>query len=102
MAGQDAANDALPATSRADPLPSSLRRKGNLLTFPIGPGGYYRMLLSRRQIIEAGAAAGALSVMSSPLLAAAGDPISGSSPYSPYRVPAQSRVRVDPVLDPRM
>jgi hypothetical protein len=56
------------------------------------------MLLSRRQIIEAGAAAGALTVMSSPLLAAAGDPLSGS----PYRVPAQPRVGVDPILDPRM
>jgi hypothetical protein len=56
------------------------------------------MLLSRRQIIEGGAAAAAFTAMSSPLLAAVGDPISGS----PYRVPAQPRVAVDPVLDPRM
>jgi hypothetical protein len=56
------------------------------------------MLLSRRQIVEAGAAAGALSLMSSPLLAAA-NPISGSGPY---RLPAQPRGAVDAVLDPRM
>ena len=56
------------------------------------------MLLSRRQIIEAGAATGALAVMSSPLLAAVGEQLPGS----PYRVPAQPRVGVDPVLDPRM
>lgn len=56
------------------------------------------MLLSRRQIIEAGAATGALAAMSSPLLAAVGDQL----PASPYRVPAQPRVGVDPVLDPRM
>ena len=57
------------------------------------------MLLSRRQIIEAGAAAGALTVMSSPLLAAAADQIQVPNPY---RVPAQPRVGVDPVLDARM
>jgi hypothetical protein len=57
------------------------------------------MVLSRRQIIEAGAAAGALSVMSSPLLAATQEIVTGASPY---RVPAQPRVAVDPVLDPRM
>jgi hypothetical protein len=57
------------------------------------------MLLSRRQMIEAGAAAGALTAMSSPLLAAVNDPISGNAPY---RVPAQPRVAVDPILDPRM
>ena len=56
------------------------------------------MLLSRRQIIEAGAATGALAAMSSPLLAAVGEQL----PASPYRVPAQPRVGVDPVLDPRM
>src|SRR3954470_9878703 len=57
------------------------------------------MLFSRRQVIEAGAAAGALSVMSSPLLAAAADQVQAPSPY---RVPAQPRVGVDPVLDARM
>ena len=57
------------------------------------------MLLSRRQMIEAGAAAGALTAMSSPLLAAVSDPIPTSGPY---RVPAQPRVAVDPILDPRM
>jgi len=56
------------------------------------------MLLSRRQVIEAGAATAALGAMSSPLLAAASDVI------LPARaaVPAQPRVMVDPVLDPRM
>ena len=57
------------------------------------------MLLSRRQVIEAGAATAALGAMSSPLLAASGDPISGGSPY---RLPAQPRAAVDAVLDPRM
>jgi hypothetical protein len=57
------------------------------------------MLLTRRQIIEAGAATAALTAMSSPLLAAAGDPI---LPARPATVPAQPRVIVDPVLDPRM
>jgi hypothetical protein len=56
------------------------------------------MLLSRRQIIEAGAATAALGAMSSPLLAAVGDPLASS----PYRVPAQPRVALDPVLDSRM
>jgi hypothetical protein len=56
------------------------------------------MLLSRRQIIEAGAATAAFTAMSSPLLAAVGDPIAAS----PYRLPAQPRVAIDPVLDPRM
>jgi hypothetical protein len=57
------------------------------------------MLLSRRQIIEAGAATAALTVMSSPLLAAAGDAI---LPVRPAALPAQPRVMVDPILDPRM
>jgi hypothetical protein len=55
------------------------------------------MLLSRRQMIEAGAAAGALAVMSSPLLAAVTDPL---TPVR--RVPAQPRVMVDPVIDSRL
>ena len=57
------------------------------------------MLLSRRQVIEAGAATAALGAMSSPLLAAAAEPIIGGSPY---RVPAAPRIGVDPILDPRM
>ena len=57
------------------------------------------MLLSRRQMIEAGAATGALAVMSSPLLAAVTDPI---SPTHSARVPAQPRVTIDPVIDPRI
>jgi hypothetical protein len=57
------------------------------------------MLLSRRQIIEAGAATAALTAMSSPLLAAAGDQI---LPARSAGLPAQPRVMVDPILDPRM
>lgn len=57
------------------------------------------MLLSRRQIIEAGAAGAALTAMSSPLLAAATDTILAARPAY---VPAQPRVMVDPILDPRM
>jgi len=49
------------------------------------------MLLSRRQMIEAGAAAGAFAAMSSPLLAAVGDPLRSA--------PARPRVMVDPVID---
>jgi L,D-transpeptidase catalytic domain len=56
------------------------------------------MLLSRRQMIEAGAAAGAFAAMSSPLLAAVADP----ARVRPDRLPAQPRVMVDPVIDPRI
>jgi hypothetical protein len=52
------------------------------------------MLLSRRQMIEAGAAAGALAAMSSPLVAAVTLP----EPMPP----ARPRVALDPVIDPRM
>jgi hypothetical protein len=58
------------------------------------------MLFSRRQVIEAGAAAGALTVMSSPLVAAVAEQMPMAA--IPYRVPAQPRVGVDPVLDARM
>lgn len=58
------------------------------------------MLFSRRQVIEAGAAAGALTVMSSPLVAAVAEQMPMAA--TPYRVPAQPRVGVDPVLDARM
>jgi hypothetical protein len=57
------------------------------------------MLLSRRQIIEAGAATAALTAMSSPLLAAVDDAV---APGQSNLVPARPRVQVDPVLDPRM
>ena len=55
------------------------------------------MLLSRRQMIEAGAAAGAFAAMSSPLLAAVTDPIVPTT-----RLPARPRVAIDAVIDPRM
>ena len=60
------------------------------------------MTLTRRQIIETGAATGALTLMaSSPLLAQ----VVGSSPVassSPAPIPARPRVMVDPVVDPRI
>lgn len=55
------------------------------------------MLLSRREMIEAGAAAGAFAAMSSPLRAAVTDPL---TPVG--RVPARPRVMIDPVIDPRI
>lgn len=59
------------------------------------------MLLSRRQMVEAGTAAGALAVMaSSPLLAAVTDRRAAPQPLAP--VPARPRVMVDPVVDPRI
>lgn len=54
-------------------------------------------MLSRRQMIEAGAAAGALAAMSSPLVAAVTQP----ELLRPDRVPAQPRIAF-PVIDPRM
>ena len=57
------------------------------------------MLLTRRQIIEAGAATAALGAMSSPLLAQVNDRLLAPRPAP---VPAQPRVGVDPILDPRM
>lgn len=56
------------------------------------------MLLSRRQMIEAGAAAGAFAAMSSPLLAAVGEPLR----TAPSPLPARPRVLIDPVIDPRI
>jgi len=56
------------------------------------------MLLSRRQMIEAGAAAGAFAAMSSPLLAAVGEPLR----TAPSPIPARPTVTVDPVIDPRI
>jgi hypothetical protein len=60
------------------------------------------MQLTRRQIIEAGAATGALAVMSSPLLGQTYTPSSAYAPYSRPTVPAQPRGALDPGLDPRM
>lgn len=59
------------------------------------------MSLTRRQIIEAGAATGALALISSsPLLAQAIRP--GARPAAPLPVPARPRVIVDPVVDARI
>ena len=55
------------------------------------------MFLSRRQLIEGGAATGALALLAgSPLLAQAVDR------PAPAPVPARPRVMVDPVVDPRI
>lgn len=67
------------------------------------------MTLTRRQVIEAGASAGALAVLgSSPLLAsvlptpAGGRPdLRGAQPTAPLQ-PARARVAVDPSVDPRI
>ena len=59
------------------------------------------MSFSRRQIIEAGAATGALAlVSSSPLLAQVIDHQPRQAPPAP--VPARPRVMVDPSVDPRI
>jgi hypothetical protein len=64
------------------------------------------MSLTRRQVIEAGAATGALAVtMSSPLLAQALDPRLTGRPalaVPAASVPARPRVMVDPSVDPRI
>jgi L,D-transpeptidase catalytic domain len=49
------------------------------------------MLLSRRQIVQAGAVSGALALMPSVAFAQAGDPL-----------PAAPRVQLDPMVDPRL
>jgi hypothetical protein len=59
------------------------------------------MALSRRQIIEAGAATGALALLNAPLLAAMADPALPSRPDR-ATVPAAPRVAIDPFIDPRM
>ncbi len=57
------------------------------------------MLLTRRQMIEAGAAAGALAAMSSPLLAAVNEPmLPGRAEYGPPPISAAP----EPLIDPRM
>jgi L,D-transpeptidase catalytic domain/TAT (twin-arginine translocation) pathway signal sequence len=61
------------------------------------------MSLSRRQIIQAGAATGALALMPSPLRAATADPLLRDRPdrYGAYAaVPASPRP--DPIIDPRL
>jgi hypothetical protein len=56
------------------------------------------MQFSRRQFIEAGAAAGALAAMSSPILAAVSEPeIRRPAPIS--AAPPQARLSVDPIID---
>jgi hypothetical protein len=63
------------------------------------------MTLSRRQMIEAGAATGALALMaSSPLLAATLDPdgVRRRPDMPPQTQPARPRVMVDPTVDPRI
>jgi hypothetical protein len=63
------------------------------------------MSLSRRQIIEAGAATGALALISSPAFAAIGPGLSDlriDDVDPPARVPARPRVQLDPFIDPRM
>lgn len=57
------------------------------------------MQVTRRQIIEAGAATGALALMSSPLLAQVAEPLYRPRPAA---LPAQPRVGIDPGLDPRI
>ena len=60
------------------------------------------MSFTRRQIIEGGAATGALALVSStPLLAQAIDPAARPAPAA-APVPARPRVMVDPVVDPRI
>lgn len=60
------------------------------------------MTLTRRQIIEAGAATGVLALIaSSPLLAQVARPALAPRPNS-YLVPARPRVMVDPAVDPRI
>jgi hypothetical protein len=59
------------------------------------------MTLSRRQMIEAGAASGVLAVIaSSPLLAQVANAPRAPAVRTP--VPARPRVTVDPVVDPRI
>ena len=58
------------------------------------------MSLTRRQIIEAGAASGVLAVKaSSPLLAQV---VETAAPAPSVPVPARPRVMVDPIVDPRI
>lgn len=60
------------------------------------------MTLTRRQIIEAGAATGALAVIaSSPLLAQVANTRPAPRPNS-YFTPPRPRVMVDPAVDPRI
>ncbi len=58
------------------------------------------MSLSRRQIIQAGTATGALALMPSPLLALR-DPLERTRPDR-APVPARARVQLDPFIDPRI
>lgn len=61
------------------------------------------MTLTRRQMIEAGAAGGALALLaSSPLLAQVVQSAELQPPMPPAPEPARPRVMVDPVVDPRL
>jgi hypothetical protein len=59
------------------------------------------MLLSRRQIIRAGAATGALALISSPVFAQESDPLDRARPDR-ATVPASPRGPLDPMVDPRL
>jgi len=67
------------------------------------------MLLSRRHMIQAGAAGGALALLPSSLRAQVAEPVlrarpdrNGASNYRPYSVPATARPSADPVIDRRL
>jgi hypothetical protein len=100
----DAAKRGSVATDRWNVSLLLIERKGKKTYFWIERENF--MSLSRRQIIEAGDATGALAVMaSSPLLAATIDPtpIRRRPETAPApTTPAQPRVMVDPVVDPRL
>ena len=96
------------AMSRVDPPGQLVEvKRENYLGSEADRGGVSMILLSRRQIIEAGAATGALAAMSSPLLAAVVDPLDARAPTAlpicastRSTVPARPRVAVDPFVDP--
>jgi L,D-transpeptidase catalytic domain len=68
------------------------------------------MLLSRRHMIQAGAAGGALTLLPSSLLAQVAEPVSRIRPdrgaddygYRPRTVPATARASADPIIDRRL
>lgn len=67
------------------------------------------MLLSRRHMIQAGAAGGALALLPSSLRAQVADPVlrtrpdrGAASAYRPYTVPASARPTADPIIDRRL
>lgn len=60
------------------------------------------MLVSRRQMIQAGAATGALALMPSPLRAQVADPVMRARPDRTDAIPATARPALDPFIDPRI